>query len=55
MIAAGGPLFVGILSARAGGSSAVLSNTLLWVGLIPLLAALTAKYFIVETRGRQLQ
>lgn len=55
VIAAGGPLFVGILSARAGGSSAVLSNTLLWVGLIPLLAALTAKYFIVETRGRQLQ
>jgi MFS family permease len=55
LIAAGGPLFVGMVSARAGGSSAVLSNTLFWVGVIPLLAAVGAKYFIVETRGRPLQ
>ena len=55
LLAAGGPLFVGMISARAGGSSAVLSNTLLWVGVIPLLAALAAKSFIVETRGRPLQ
>ncbi|MEA3182974.1 MAG: hypothetical protein QOI59_6497 [Gammaproteobacteria bacterium] len=55
LIASGGPLFVGMISARAGGSSAVLSGTLLWVGVIPLLAALGAKYFIVETRGRPLQ
>jgi MFS family permease len=55
LIAAGGPLFVGMVSARAGGSSAVLSNTLLWVGVIPLIAALAAKSFIVETRGRPLQ
>jgi MFS family permease len=55
LIAAGGPLFVGTVSARAGGSSAVLSDTLLWVGVIPLLAALTAKYFVVETRGQPLQ
>jgi MFS family permease len=55
LIAAGGPLFVGTVSARAGGSSAVLSNTLLWVGVIPLIAALAAKSFIVETRGRPLQ
>jgi MFS family permease len=55
LIAAGGPLFVGMISARAGGSSAVLSSTLLWVGVIPLVAALGAKYFIVETRGRPLQ
>ena len=55
LFAAGGPLFVGMVSARAGGSSAVLSSTLLWVGVIPLLAALGAKYFIVETRGRPLQ
>ncbi len=55
LFAAGGPLFVGMISARAGGSSAVLSNTLLWVGVIPLLAALAAKSFIVETRGRPLQ
>jgi MFS family permease len=55
LIAAGGPLFVGMVSARAGGSSAVLSNTLLWVGVVPLIAALAAKSFIVETRGRPLQ
>jgi MFS family permease len=55
LVAAGGPLFVGMVSARAGGSSAVLSDTLLWVGVIPLIAALTAKYFIVETRNRPLQ
>ena len=55
LIAAGGPLFVGMVSARAGGSSAVLSNTLLWVGVIPLIAALAAKSFIVETRGQPLQ
>jgi MFS family permease len=55
LIAAGGPLFVGMVSARAGASSAVLSNTLFWVGVIPLLAAVGAKYFIVETRGRPLQ
>jgi MFS family permease len=55
LIAAGGPLFVGTVSARAGGSSAVLGDTLLWVGVIPLIAALTAKYFVVETRGQPLQ
>jgi MFS family permease len=55
LIAAGGPLFVGMISARAGGSSAVLNSTLLWVGVIPLIAGLAAKYYIVETRGRTLQ
>jgi MFS family permease len=55
LVAAGGPLFVGMISARAGGSSAVLNSTLLWVGIIPLIAGLAAKYYIVETRGRALQ
>jgi MFS family permease len=55
LAAAGGPLFVGMISARAGGSSAVLSDTLVWVGVVPLIAALFAKYFIVETRDRTLQ
>jgi MFS family permease len=55
LVAAGGPLFVGMVSSRAGGSSAVLTHTLLWVGVIPLIAALTAKWFIVETRDRPLQ
>ena len=55
LIAAGGPLFVGMVSARAGGSSAVLNSTLLWVGVIPLIAGLAARFYIVETRGRSLQ
>ncbi|MBS0417365.1 MAG: MFS transporter [Proteobacteria bacterium] len=55
LIAAGGPLFVGMVSARAGGSSAVLNSTLLWVGVIPLIAGLAARLYIVETRGRSLQ
>jgi MFS family permease len=54
VIAAAGPLFVGMISARAGGSSAVLGDTLLWVGIVPLVAALTARFFIVETRGQAL-
>lgn len=54
LVAAAGPLFVGIVSSRAGGSSAVLSQTLLWVGIIPLVAALTAPWFIVETRNQRL-
>jgi len=54
LVAAFGPLFVGVVSSRAGGSSAVLGQTLLWVGLIPLIGALTARYFIVETRNRPL-
>ena len=55
LIAAGGPLFVGMISARAGGSSAVLNSTLLWVGIVPLIAGLAARFYIVETRGRALQ
>lgn len=53
VIAATGPFIVGAVSARAGGSSAVLSDTLLWVGLIPLFGLLAAR-FIVETRGARL-
>ena len=52
LIAAGGPLFVGMVSAKAGGSSAVLNSTLLWVGIIPLIAGLAARSYIVETRGK---
>jgi MFS family permease len=53
VIAAAGPFMVGAVSAKAGGSSAVLSSTLHWVGLIPL-AGLVAARFIVETRGARL-
>ncbi|HZO22250.1 MAG TPA: MFS transporter [Steroidobacteraceae bacterium] len=51
VLAAVGPVFIGLLSSRAGGSSAVINHALLWVGLIPLAAALSARYIIVETRG----
>lgn len=53
LVAAAGPLLVGVVSARAGGSSAVLCETLVWTGFIPLIAALAAPWFIVETRGRR--
>jgi hypothetical protein len=48
-------VFVGMVSSRAGGASSVLSHTLLWVGVVPLIAALTARLFIVETRGQPLK
>lgn len=54
VIAALGPLLVGSVSAAAGGSSAVILQTLLWVAIVPLLAAFVAPLFIVETRGRPL-
>jgi MFS family permease len=53
--AAFGPLFVGMVSSRAGSSSAALSHTLLWVGVVPLIAALSARFYIVETRGQPLR
>lgn len=55
LLAAGGPLFIGMVSAHAGGSSAQLNHTLVWVGIIPLIAALAAPWFIVETQGRVLR
>lgn len=54
IVAALGPLVVGAVSAAAGGSSAVIIQALFWVGLIPLSAALAARFFVVETRGRAL-
>lgn len=55
LIAAAGPLLVGLVSAHSGGSGSILIDTLLWVGFVPLAAALAAPFFIVETRGRPLQ
>jgi MFS family permease len=54
VLAAGGPLVVGLLSARAGGSSAAIMHILLWFALVPLAAALLARWLVVETRGRAL-
>lgn len=52
VFAAAGPFVVGMISASAGGSSAVIIHTLFWVGLIPLAAAACAPFLIVET-GRE--
>jgi MFS family permease len=54
IIAAFGPLAVGIVTSRADGSSSALLATMLWVAAIPLAAALLAP-FIVETRGQALK
>ncbi len=54
VFAAGGPFVVGALSAAAGGSSAAIVRILCWLALVPLGAALMARFLIVETRGRAL-
>jgi MFS family permease len=54
VLAAAGPFVVGVISASAGGSSAVIIHTLFWLGLVPLATALSARFLIVETRGRVL-
>jgi cyanate permease len=54
VLAAFGPLLVGSVSAAAGGSSAALMQVLCWLGLVPLTAALAARFVVVETRGRTL-
>ncbi|MGO9802521.1 MAG: MFS transporter [Steroidobacteraceae bacterium] len=54
VLAALGPLVIGWVSATAGGSPAALMQVLLWLGVVPLLAALLSRFVIVETRGRAL-
>lgn len=54
LIAAAGPFAVGMVAARAGGASAVIIDTLLWVGAVPLIAAVVSFFWVVETRGRAL-
>ena len=54
VFAAAGPLIVGAITAAAGGSSRSLTAILAWVALAPLLAALLARWVMVETRGRAL-
>jgi MFS family permease len=54
VIAALGPVLIGSVSAAAGGSSTVILQTLLWVAVVPLAAALVAPFVIVETRGQEL-
>ncbi|MBU3672302.1 MAG: MFS transporter [Sinobacteraceae bacterium] len=54
VIAAFGPFAVGAIAAGAGGSSAVITQTVVWVAAVPLVAALLATRWVVETRGRPL-
>jgi cyanate permease len=54
VVAALGPSIVGMISAAAGGSSDIIVRTLFWLGVIPLIMALAAKFLIVETRGQHL-
>jgi len=54
VFAAGGPFVVGVITASTGGNSSVIIQTLLWVALIPLAAALATQLFVIETRGRRL-
>jgi MFS family permease len=54
VFAAAGPLIVGTIASHAGGSSTPITRALLWLALIPLTAALLARFVIIETRGRTL-
>jgi MFS family permease len=54
ILTAAGPVAVGAASAMAGGSSTAIMRILLWVAVVPLAAALAARFVIVETRGRAL-
>ncbi len=54
VFAAAGPFVVGTISAAAGGSSTVIIHTMFWIGVIPLAAAVSAPFLVVETRGEAL-
>jgi len=54
VLAALGPLVIGWVSAAAGGSASALMQVLLWLGVVPLVAAVVSRFVIVETRGRPL-
>jgi MFS family permease len=54
VVAALGPAVVGVVSAASGGSSEIIVRTLFWLGVFPLFTALTARFLIIETRGRSL-
>lgn len=54
LLAAAGPLIIGLVAASTGGASSGLLRTLFWSGMIPLAATLAAWGLIVETRGRPL-
>ena len=54
VVAAAGPLVVGLVSAAGGGTSGTLMGILFWAALAPLAAAFLVPALVVETRGRVL-
>jgi MFS family permease len=54
VFAAGGPFVIGFVTATAGGSSGALMRVMWWLALVPLGAALLARFVLIETRGRTL-
>jgi len=54
VFAAGGPFIVGAVTSAAGGGSTVIIHTLLWLALIPCVAAIATHFLVLETRGRTL-
>jgi len=54
VFAAGGPFVIGFVTATAGGSSGALMRVMAWLALVPLGAALLARFVLRETRGRTL-
>ena len=54
VFAAAGPFVVGSVTAAAGGSSTVIVDTLLWLAIIPLAAAIATPFVVVETGRKSL-
>lgn len=54
VIAAFGPPIVGIVTAAAGGSSAALMQSIVWVAIVPAVAAVLVPWIVIETRGKGL-
>jgi MFS family permease len=54
VFAASGPFVIGFVTATAGGSSGALMRVMCWLALVPLGAALLARFVLRETRGHTL-
>src|SRR5437588_269347 len=54
VFAASGPFVIGLVTAAVGGSGGALMRVMCWLALVPLGAALLARFVLLETRGRTL-
>src|SRR5207237_119829 len=54
VFAASGPFVIGLVTAAAGGSGGALMRVMCWLALVPLGAALLARFVLLEARGRTL-